>query len=96
MSEISFKEVIETLLEYSRGKGQIPDLPRFFILLNLTSILRKKYNVIINWRSLVEKWSVNAPPAREPLWLFVIKYLSNINTKTEIITQVSKRKMLEK
>ncbi|MEM4958829.1 MAG: hypothetical protein QXX12_03025 [Nanopusillaceae archaeon] len=98
MSEIgiSLKEVIETLLEYSKGKGQIPDLPRFFILINLSNMLKKKYNLQINWRVLVEKWSVNAPPSREPLWLYVIKYLSNLNSKTEIVTQVSKRKLLEK
>lgn len=92
---IGLKEVIETLLEYSKGKGQIPDLPRFFILVNLSKIL-EKYGVKINWKLLLEYWSVNSPPVREPLWLYVIKYLSNLNSRTEIVTQVSKRKMLEK
>ncbi|MEM4620866.1 MAG: hypothetical protein QW607_11720 [Desulfurococcaceae archaeon] len=93
---LSLKEVIETLLEYAKGKGQIPDLPRFFILCNLSTILEKKYGLKINWKTLVEQWSINAPPYREPLWLHVIRYLSNLNTRTEIITQVSKRKLLEK
>ena len=93
---LSLKEVIETLLEYGKGKGQIPDIPRFFILVILSHILNKKFGFRINWRMFVEKWSVNAPPRREPLWLYVIKYLSNLNSRTEIVTQVSKRKVLEK
>lgn len=93
---LSLKEVIETLLEYSKNKGQIPDLPRFFILINLSQMLKKLYGLKINWKNLVEQWSVNSPPLREPLWLYVIKYLSNLNARTEIVTQVSKRKLLEK
>ncbi|MEM4433272.1 MAG: hypothetical protein QXT03_05625 [Desulfurococcaceae archaeon] len=99
MSEITglgMKEVIETLLKYADRKGQIPDIPNFFILANLSVILENAYGVRINWREIMEYWSVNAPVVREPLWLHVIKYLSNLNTKTEIITQVSKRKVLEK
>lgn len=92
---ISLKEVIETLLEYSKGKGQIPDLPRFFILTNLTKIL-EEYGVKINWREILEYWSVNSPVVKEPLWIYVIKYLSNLNTRTEIVTQLTRRKALEK
>ncbi|MEM4619437.1 MAG: hypothetical protein QW607_04415 [Desulfurococcaceae archaeon] len=94
--DLSLKEVIETLLEYSRGKGQIPDLPRFFILINLSEILFKVYGVKIDWKQILEYWSINSPPVKEPLWLYVIKYLSNLNTRTEIVTQVSKRKLLER
>ncbi|MEM1768478.1 MAG: hypothetical protein QXH77_03875 [Desulfurococcaceae archaeon] len=98
MSEITgigMKEVIETLLEYSKKKGQIHDLPAFYILANLSEIL-SSYGVQVNWREILEYWSVNAPAIKEPLWLHVIKYLSQLNTRTEIVTQVSRRKLLER
>jgi len=95
ISGIGMKEVIETLLEYTKKKGQIPDLPAFYILANLSEIL-SSYGIQVNWKQILEYWSVNAPAIKEPLWLHVIRYLSNLNTRTEIVTQLSRRKLLER
>ena len=89
------REIVEAILNYTEGKGQIPDLPRFFIMILIGKIMQKKYGIVIRWENILEYWSINAPAPKPPLWKDVVKDLSQINTKTEIITQLTKRRALE-
>lgn len=92
---IDLSQLFEELLHYTKGKGQIPDLPRFVVLVTLTEIMYRKWKVRINWKVLLKKWSINAPAYRDPLWLKVIDYVSRINQRVEMVTQVSKRRGIE-
>lgn len=96
MSESDIAQVVKAMMEYARGKGQIPFMDRFILFYLILRSLEAWYNVkIIDLEELVERYSINAPAIVKPLWIDFISEVAKINTKTEIITQLSKRKMLE-
>ena len=92
-------QALSIIVSYVQGKGQLPRLDRFIIFYIGLNALTKRFNVdiskIIDIDKLVKEYSINAPAPEAPLWLKVVENMSNINTKTEIITQLSKRKKLE-
>ena len=91
-------QALNILVKYLEGKGQLPDL-QSVIVINVIQALINSYTRIrvhINWDKLVQL-SVNSPmhlPA--PLWLFALDKLSRIGAQTNIITELSQRKKLEK
>jgi hypothetical protein len=99
VSESDIAQALRIIVEYAQGKGQLPRLDRFIIFLTGLTALSNLYNIdsksIIDLDKLVKEYSVNAPALEPPLWLKVIENMSKLNTKTEIITQLSKRKPLE-
>lgn len=98
MSEttLDLSRIIEDMLEYARGKGQIPDLPRFMLFLIRLKAMEKYYGMkLLNIDKLIRVYSINAPAFNTPLWLKVIDTLTKINSKTEIVQQLNKRKNLE-
>jgi hypothetical protein len=102
VNEYSYSDIAQALkiiVEYSQGKGQLPRLDKFIIFWVGINSLCQLYNIdvkdIIDIDKLVKEYSVNSPMIEPPLWLKVIENMSKLNTKTEIITQLSKRKPLE-
>jgi len=90
-------QALETLLRYLNKKGQLPSLQNF-ILINIVSALLNTYTDIkvrINWDKLVEL-SINSPAYQSPLWVYALDKLSKIGAQTNIITELSQRKKLEK
>lgn len=92
-------EALSIIMEYMRGKGQLPRLDKFLVFYIGIQHLARLYCLhekeILDLDALVEKYSINAPPIETPLWLKAINEIAKINHKTEIITQVAKRKPLE-
>lgn len=100
MSERSdLAEALQIIVNYANKKGQLPYLDRLLRYIIGIKALSRIYNIdenkIIDLNELIEKLSINAPVIAPPLWLKVVENLSKLNTKTEIIQQVSKRKLLE-
>lgn len=92
-------QALNTLIKYLEGKGQLPDLQNFMVI-NIIQSLINSYTDIkikINWEKLVEL-SVNAPQQNHqaPLWLSALEKLSKLGAQTQIITEVSQRKKLER
>lgn len=101
MSERSdLAEALEIIVRYVQGKGQLPYLDRLIRFIIGYRALCRLYNIkenkVIDIDTLIEKWSINAPLLQAPLWLKVVENLSKLNTKTEVIQQISKRKLLER
>jgi hypothetical protein len=99
MSYVSgeLSQALETLLKYLNKKGQLPSLQNF-IIINIVSALLNAYTDIkvkINWDKIVEL-SINSPPFQLPLWVYALDKLSKIGAQTNIITELSQRKKLEK
>jgi hypothetical protein len=92
-------EAIKLILAFAQGKGQLPRLDRFLIFWLGINALCDLYGIepeeIVDLDKLIKEYSINAPALEKPLWLLVVEQLSKLNTKTEIITQVAKRKALE-
>lgn len=91
-------QALNTLIKYLEGKGQLPDLQNF-ILINIIQSLINSYTDIkisIDWERLVEL-SVNAPPHNQaPLWIQALDRLSKLGAQTQIITELSQKKKLER
>jgi len=97
MSQGELSQALETLLKYLADKGQIPTLGDF-ILINILAGLINNYTGIkvrIDWDKLV-KLSSNAPAISNPLWMLALEKLSRLGAQTQIITELSQRKKLEK
>lgn len=92
-------QALEIIVSYVRDKGQLPYLDRLLRFLIGIQAFSRLYSIdtrkIIDLDKLIKEYSINAPPIQAPLWLKVVENLSKLNTKTEIIQQVSKRKLLE-
>jgi hypothetical protein len=90
-------QALETLIKYLNNKGQLPDLQNFVIIAIIESIINSYTNIRIriNWDRLVQL-SVNSPALASPLWLFALEKLSKLGAQTQIITELSQRKKLEK
>lgn len=90
-------QALSVLLHYLKDKGQIPRLGDF-ILINMIAGLINNYTGIrvrINWDKLV-MLSANAPAISTPLWLSALDKLSKLGATTNIITELSQRKKLDK
>jgi len=91
-------QALNTLIKYLEKKGQLPDLQNF-IVINILETLINAYTdikIYINWDKLVEL-SINAPrQAYPPLWLEALERLARISAQTQIITELSQRKKLER
>jgi len=90
-------QALMVLLRYLEGKGQIPKLGDF-ILINVIQGLINNYTGIkvkIDWEKLVSL-SANAPATTNPLWILALDKLSKLGAQTQIITELSQRKKLEK
>jgi len=91
-------QALETLIRYLNKKGQLPNL-QTFILISIIQSLINAYTDIkvkVNWDKLVEL-SVNSPlQYHPPLWLSALEKLSKLGAQTQIITELSQRKKLER
>lgn len=93
---LDLSRIVEDLISYATGKGQVPDLPRFLIFLVMLRGLERVYGFkLIDVNILIERYSVNAPAKQLPLWVKFIETVTKINSRTEIVQQVGKRKEVE-
>lgn len=91
-------QALNTLIKYLEGKGQLPDLQNFMVISIIQSLINSytDIKITINWEKLVEL-SVNAPPQSQvPLWIQALDKLSKLGAQTQIITEVSQKKKLER
>lgn len=91
-------QALNTLIKYLERKGQLPDLQNFMVINILQSLINSytDIKVRIDWERLVEL-SVNAPPwSQPPLWISALDKLSRIGAQTQIITELSQKKKLER
>jgi len=90
-------QALETLIKYLNRKGQLPNLQTFILISVIQSLINAytDIKVRINWDKLVEL-SVNSPLQYPPLWLSALEKLSRLGAHTQIITELSQRKKLER
>lgn len=91
-------QALNILVKYLENKGQLPDLQSFVIIAIIEALINSYTNIKIhiNWDKLVQL-SVNSPlTLAPPLWLYALDKLSKIGAQTNIITELSQRKKLEK
>lgn len=90
-------QALQTLIKYLEDKGQLPDLQNFIVINIILSLINSytDIKISIDWEKLV-KYSVNAPPQSQTLWLMALEKLSKLGAQTQIITEVSQRKKLER
>jgi hypothetical protein len=91
-------QALNTLIKYLERKGQLPDLQNFVVIAILESLINTytDIKITINWDKLVEL-SINAPrQAYPPLWIEALERLTKIGAQTQIITELSQRKKLER
>jgi len=91
-------QALNTLIKYLERKGQLPDLQSLIVISILSALINSYTNVrvSINWDKLVEL-SVNAPRLHSPpLWVEALDKLTKIGAQTQIITELSQRKKLER
>jgi hypothetical protein len=91
-------QALNTLIKYLENKGQLPDIQSFVIISIIEALINSYTNikVRINWDKLVQL-SVNSPLTQSPpLWLYALDKLSKIGAQTNIITELSQRKKLER
>lgn len=91
-------EALKILVSYLNGKGQLPRLD--ILLLVKMGIDALSYLYKFDSRELIDFYelidlSIHAPPVGRPLWLEAIKEITKINTQTQIITELKKKKPLE-
>jgi hypothetical protein len=91
-------QALNILVKYLENKGQLPDLQNFVVIAIIESLINSYTNirVNINWDKLVQL-SVNSPLALSPpLWLYALEKLARLGAQTNIITELSQRKKLER
>jgi hypothetical protein len=90
-------QALQTLIEYLNKKGQLPSLQNFILISVVESLLNAytDIKVKINWDKLVEL-SINSPAVSSPLWLLALDKLARLGATTNIITELSQRKKLER
>ena len=96
-SQGELSQALLVLLKYLEDKGQIPRLGDFIIISVIQGLINNYtgIKVKIDWEKLV-KLSANAPAVSSPLWLSALEKLSRLGAQTQIITELSQRKKLEK
>jgi len=96
-SQGELSQALLVLLQYLNNKGQIPHLGDFIIISVIEALINNytDVRVHIDWENIV-KLSVNAPAVSTPLWLQALEKLSRLGAQTQIITELSQRKKLEK
>ena len=96
-SQGELSQALLVLLRYLEDKGQIPRLGDFIIIAMLEGLINNytDIKIHIDWERLV-KLSANAPAINQPLWLSALEKLSRLGAQTQIITELSQRKKLEK
>jgi hypothetical protein len=98
MSYGELSQALNTLIRYLERKGQLPDVQSLIVISVLTALINNYTNVkvSINWDKLVEL-SVNAPRLHNPpLWIEALDKLTKLGAQTQIITELSQRKKLER
>ena len=92
-------QALKILVSYMNNKGQLPRLDKFILfelyIKSLCELYGCEEKEIIDIDKLVKEYSINAPAFEKPLWLIALSELAKLNQKTEIVTQLSKRKELE-
>jgi antitoxin component HigA of HigAB toxin-antitoxin module len=91
-------QALNTLVKYLENKGQLPDLQNFIVIEILQTLINAytDIKIYINWDKLVSL-SINAPrQTYPPLWVDALEKLTKIGAQTQIITELSQRKKLEK
>lgn len=91
-------QALNTLIKYLENKGQLPDLQNLIVISIIQSLINSytDIKITIDWQRLIEL-SVNAPPqAQPPLWIQALDKLSKLGAQTQIITELSQKKKLEK
>jgi hypothetical protein len=90
-------QALETLIKYLNKKGQLPALQNFVLISIIQSLLNAytDMKVRINWDKLIEL-SSNSPLVQAPLWLHALDKLSKLGAQTNIVTELSQRKKLER
>lgn len=87
-------KIIEALLKYSEGKGQIYGATRLALTVSalkfISRFVGKELNIVDI--DLMIKLSVNDTPRFLPLWArYAIEVSRGLNQRTEIVQQASKR-----
>jgi len=91
-------QALNTLIKYLERKGQLPDMQNFIVIAILESLINTytDIKIHINWDKLVEL-SINAPrQTYPPLWIEALDKLTKIGAQTQIITELTQRKKLER
>lgn len=91
-------QALNTLIKYLENKGQLPDLQNFIVISILETLINAytDIKITINWDKLITL-SINAPrQASPPLWIEALDRLSKIGAQTQIITELSQKKKLER
>ena len=91
-------QALNVLVKYLENKGQLPELQSFIVIAIIEALINSytSIRININWDKLVQL-SVNSPlQLSPPLWLYALDKLSKIGAQTNIITEISQRKKLEK
>jgi len=96
-SQGELSQALTVLLKYLEDKGQIPRLGDFILIALIEGLLNNytDIKIRIDWERLV-KLSANAPTLSSPLWLSALEKLSKLGAQTQVITEISQRKKLEK
>jgi len=85
-------QALKILVEYLNGKGQLPPIDRVvYMILYEKALEYFTGREIVNIDKLV-LLSIHSPAYKKPLWLDALTQLAQINSKTEVITQVDKKK----
>jgi hypothetical protein len=98
MSYGELSQALNTLIKYLERKGQLPDVQSLIVISVLASLINNYTNVKvkIDWDKLVEL-SVNAPRLyNAPLWIEALERLTKLGAQTQIITELTQRKKLER
>lgn len=91
-------QALNTLIKYLEGKGQLPDLQNLIVISIIQSLINSytDIKILIDWEKLIEL-SINAPPQNQPpLWIHALEKLSKLGAQTQIITELSQKKKLER
>lgn len=91
-------EALKILVTYLDGKGQLPRLDILILVKMGLEALSRIYdfpaNEIVDFNELI-RLSIHSPAVDKPLWLQAVGEITKINTQTQIITELKKRKPLE-
>jgi len=90
-----FAEALNILVKYLNGKGQLPRLQNLALLTIMEDAFRQEYGInIVDYDRLIEL-SIHSPVVVKPLWIEAVEKITKINSQTNIVTELSKRKRLE-
>lgn len=91
-------EALRILVAYLNDKGQLPRLDILLLVKLGLESLGLLYGFdpreLVDFHELI-RLSIHSPAVERPLWLQAIGEITKINTQTQIITELKKRKPLE-